>query len=165
MMVPPVNDTVEMAVMGLETSVVAPLLVIVSRSWRGWRWLSWPAPVAVATFLVAHVVLTAWMLATMPGWLADLGFQVGLVAISAVFWLPVVGPRPISDAARMIYLFLAMPTMDLAGVYVVLRGDAAGGLAMIVAMLPVGLVAVAMAWRWIVDEGLSAPATASGARR
>jgi hypothetical protein len=45
-----------------------------------------------------------------------------------------------------------MPAMDLAGVFVVLHGDAAGGLAMIVAMLPVGCAAVATTWHWLVTE-------------
>jgi cytochrome c oxidase assembly factor CtaG len=45
-----------------------------------------------------------------------------------------------------------MPSLDLAGVVIVLRGDAAGGLAMIVGMLPVGVAAVALCWRWIIHE-------------
>jgi hypothetical protein len=52
----------------------------------------------------------------------------------------------------MIYLFASMPAMDLAGVFVVLHGDSAGGLAMIVAMLPVGVAALVTTWHWVLTE-------------
>jgi hypothetical protein len=80
-----------------------------------------------------------------------------LIAISLVFWLPVIGrSRRLSDAGQTVYLFLAMPAMDLAGVFVVLHGDATGGLAMIVAMLPVGGAAVLLTWRWMLAEAVAA---------
>jgi cytochrome c oxidase assembly factor CtaG len=88
----------------------------------------------------------------MPPPATDAAFHLGLLIVSLWFWLPVIGPRPLTEAAQCVYLFLAMPTMDLAGVYVVLHGDAGGGLAMIVAMLPVGVVAVVRTWQWIVRE-------------
>ncbi len=146
-------DVAEMALMGLETSVVAPLIVLLLRSWPGWRVLTWPAVVALPVFLVGHAAITAWMAVVMPPVLPDVGVHAALVALSLVFWLPVLGrDRRLSDAGRSVYLFLAMPTMDLAGVFVVLHGDSPGGLAMIVAMLPVGLVAVLLTWRWIAAE-------------
>lgn len=147
------SDTVEMAVMGLDTSLVAPALILACRDWRGWRFLTLPAVVALPAFLVVHAGLTAWMAVSMPTRVPDLGFHAGLVLCSLVFWLPVLGShRRLSEAGRSLYLFLAMPAMDLAGVFVVLHGDSAGGLAMIVAMLPVGLAAVAMTWRWLLAE-------------
>ncbi|HEY1486156.1 MAG TPA: hypothetical protein VGF84_08620 [Micromonosporaceae bacterium] len=147
------NDTVEMALMGMDTSIIAPLIVLAARSWPGWRRLVIPAALTLPLFLLAHAAITVWMVQAMPGPGSDLGFQAGLIVVSVWFWLPVFGPaRRLSDAGRTAYLFLAMPTMDLAGVYVIVRGDAAGGLAMIVAMLPIGLLAVALTWHWILTE-------------
>jgi hypothetical protein len=147
------HDTVEMAVMGLDTSVIAPAILLATRRWPGWAALSWPAPVGLPVFLVIHAGITVWMSLTMPTVLEDLAFQAGLIVASFVFWLPVLGVvRGLTDAGTMIYLYLAMPTMDLAGVWVVLRGDSAGGLAMIVAMLPVGVAAVVSTWRWLAAE-------------
>lgn len=150
------TDVVEMAVMGLDTSIVAPVLILISRTWRGWRLFAWPAPFALCAFVTAHAALTVWMAVTMPALAADLVLHLALVFVSFVFWLPVIGPhRPLADAGRCVYLFLAMPAMDLAGVYVVLHGDSAGGLSMIVAMLPVGITAVVLTWRWLLAEELN----------
>jgi hypothetical protein len=151
------SDAAEMAVMGLDTSVLAPAIILLSRSWRGWRVLAWPATLALPAFVIAHAAVTVWMTVTMPPWSADLAFQALLIAISFVFWLPVIGrSRRLSDGGQMVYLFLAMPAMDLAGVFVVLHGDATGGLAMIVAMLPVGGAAVLLTWRWMLAEAVAA---------
>jgi hypothetical protein len=142
-----------MALMGLDTSAIAPLIVLATRSWSGWRRLALPAVIALPLFLVFHAAITVAMALTMPAAVADVAIQMGLILISVCFWLPVLGPvHRLSGAGRMAYLFLAMPTMDLAAVFVVLHGDAVGGLAMIVAMLPVGLVAVALAWQWMLAE-------------
>ncbi|MGN6474642.1 MAG: hypothetical protein ACTHK4_13475 [Mycobacteriales bacterium] len=157
-------DMVEMALMGLDTSLVAPAVLYASRSWPGWTALTLPAVVALPVFLVVHAALTVWMTLSMPTLAGDIGFQAALIVVSFVFWLPVLAPeRRLSDAGRSVYLFLAMPTMDLAGVFVVLHGDSPGGLAMIVAMLPVGLVAVFLTWRWISNE--SEICDAAGSRR
>jgi len=143
--------------MGLDTSIVAPAVALASRRWRGRQFLTWPASLALPSFLAVHIALTAWMTIAMPSLVADLGFQVALTAASVVFWLPVLAAtRRLSDAGRCVYLFLAMPAMDLAGVFVVLHGDPAGGLAMIVAMLPVGVAAVVSTWRWMAIEEAAA---------
>jgi len=82
-----------------------------------------------------------------------------LLGCAAVFWHPVVGSTGRLDAiGRSVYLFLAAPSLDLAAVVVVAQGDSAGGLAMIVAMLPIGLAAVAYMWRWLVTEEAAARA-------
>jgi hypothetical protein len=146
-------DVTEMALMGLETSLVAPAILLLSRSWPGWQILTWPAAVAMPAFLVAHLAITVWMSMSASTVVTELVIQVALIAVSLVFWLPVVArDSRLTEAGRMVYLFLAMPAMDLAGVFVVLNGDSRGGLAMIVAMLPVGVVAVASTWRWIAAE-------------
>lgn len=147
------HDTLEMAVMGLDAAVVAPLLYLATRRRLQWdRWLALPAPVMLVTYCLVHTAITVGMDEAMPPPLPDVGFHVALIVASIGFWLPVIGRRRISDAGRMVYLFLAMPTMDLAGVWVVLRGDASGGLAMIVGMLPIGVWTLIMAWRWMSRE-------------
>lgn len=52
----------------------------------------------------------------------------------------------------MLYLFLSAPALDLAGVMVVILGDAPGGLAMIVGMLPAGGIAIVVTWQWVTRE-------------
>jgi hypothetical protein len=147
------HDTVEMAVMGLETAVVAPLLVMATGRWPGWRRLLLPAVVSLPVYVVLHAAVTIGMSVVMPGPALDIGFNVALIVVSVGFWLPVlVRPGGLGPAGAGIYLLLAMPSLDLAGVVVVLRGDPAGGLAMIIGMLPMGLAAVALWWRWIVEE-------------
>jgi hypothetical protein len=45
-----------------------------------------------------------------------------------------------------------MPALDLPGVWLVARGDGPGGIAMILAMSPLGLTALALTWRWVREE-------------
>ena len=96
---------------------------------------------------VAHMAAMGLLVAgAAPGLLRAL---VGAVT----FWTPVFGVhRRLSDGARTLYLYLAMPMLDLAGVLMVAAGDAAGGLAMIVGMLPMAATTVALTWRWITAE-------------
>jgi cytochrome c oxidase assembly factor CtaG len=152
-----------MAEMGLETSVVAPSLLLATRDrlpWLPWRALALPAAAALPLFLAAHSAITIGMAFHEPPALEHLLLHGVLLVAALLFWHPVFGrTRRLSDPGRVAYLFLAMPTMDLAGVYVVLRGDQAGGIAMIVAMLPVGLIALAVSWRWLMAEERAARAS------
>ncbi len=142
-----------MVEMGLETSALAPALVLLARNRLPLDRLALPGAVALPLFLAVHSAITMTMPFHDPSPLAHVGLHALLLAAALWFWLPVLGERRrMSDPARMVYLYLAMPVMDLAGVYVVLRGDSAGGIAMIVAMLPVGLAAVAVTWRWMLVE-------------
>jgi hypothetical protein len=109
--------------------------------------------VVLPLFLGVHAAITVWMAFHDPTAPAHVALHGALLAAAVLFWLPVLGRRRrLGDAGRMVYLYLAMPTLDLAGVYVVLRGDPMGGIAMIAAMLPLGMAAVAVTWRWIVAE-------------
>lgn len=147
------SDIIEMAIMGLDTSLLAPLTYFLTRRWVKWERVALPAVLALPVFLLAHTAITVWMSLHMPTWATDWIYQLGLLMASVIFWLPVLGERHrLQPGGRMIYLFAAMPAMDMAGVFVVLHGDAAGGLAMIVAMLPVGLAALLTTWRWVVSE-------------
>lgn len=144
-----------MAEMGLLTSVAAPLIAARARRPR-WRRLDALTPPAVPTFLGFVVLHAVIVLAMAYGLVPDVWNQpvhgVLLVA-SVLFWLPVLGVRRrISDPARTVYLFLSMPPLDLPAVWVIARGDAPGGLAMIVAMMPVGLIAIVVTVRWMLQE-------------
>lgn len=153
-------DTVEMAVMGLLTSLVAPALILGTRrvvpSWH-WDRLALPAWVVLPAFLVAHAggtILMSRYELTVP---VSLTLHGVLLLGAVLFWLPVFGSRHrLSDPARTAYLFLAAPSLDLGAVWVIATGDSRGGLAMIVAMLPIGLTAVVSTWRWIAREERSA---------
>ncbi|CAM2980896.1 hypothetical protein SAXI111661_11825 [Saccharomonospora xinjiangensis] len=144
------TSAVHMAGMGLAISVVAPALVLATR--RGVAWQRVPAPplLVLPAFVALHAVVTVAGHAVTPfgPWLALHG---ALFAGAVWFWLPVLAGRN-SPALRSVYLFLAGPALDLAAIYLIIAGDVAGGLAMIVAMLPIGLAAVAVTWRWITEE-------------
>lgn len=146
---------VHMATMGLLVSVVAPALAaVVARVPAVDRWTP-PALVALPGFALLHAAVT--VLVEAPGSAADAGTVAAahtvLLAGAVAFWAPVLGARRrLPEAGRVVYLFLAGPVLDLAGVWLVATGDSAGGLAMIVGMLPIGVAALVLTWRWVVDE-------------
>lgn len=159
------SDIVMMGGMGLLVSVLAPATVLGTRRWSRWPALTLPAAVAGPLFLLVHTVLMVLMVGPMlPMWL-DGAAHAALFAAAVLFWAPVFGPGPrrLRDAGRSVYLFLFMPALDMVAIYLIIRGHAAGGLAMIVGMLPIGLIAVAVTWRWMAQEerleqALTAPA-------
>lgn len=142
---------VHMAAMGLLTSVVAPGVVLLTRDRIGWHALTPPAWLILPVFVLLHGVVTVSMVVRAWPIADDMAMHSLLFAGAIGFWLPVLTDR-ISPAGRCLYLFIAAPALDLAAVYAVVFGDPSGGLAMIVAMLPIGLVAVAITWRWVVEE-------------
>lgn len=145
-----VDSAVHMAAMGVLVSLVAPVLVLVTR--RRVEWSSVPAPpmLVLPVFVVLHAIVTI-----VGQEIHDAAWQgmlhTGLFAGAVWFWLPVLVGE-LGQAARSVYLFLAGPALDIAAIYLIINGDSAGGLAMIVAMLPIGLAAVAVTWRWIAAE-------------
>ena len=145
------------ALMGLLTSALAPLLVLAGRRRvpvevpagpRPWR-----AAGILAGFTVVHAVT---VLAVGPG--TDLAVSLvvhGVLVVGAVaFWLPVLGrgATRLPDAGRAVYLFLACPLLDTAALALVVRGEEPAGIAMIVAMLPIGVAAIALTLRWVAAE-------------
>lgn len=146
------GQIVHMAAMGALTSLVAPAILLASRGLALWRKVPAPPALILPGFVLLHGAVTVapelWLLPS----LVDGLLHVVLLAGAVVFWLPIVGPRSAGAAARSVYLFLAGPSLDLAAVYLIIRGNEPGGLAMIVAMLPIGLAAVAVTWRWIAEE-------------
>lgn len=146
-------EIVHMGVMGLLTSVVAPALVLATRSSIRWHRVPAPPLVVLPLFVLLHGFLTIVMGLRPLSTVTDLLLHGLLVIAAAVFWLPVLVPRPgFPESARGVYLFLAAPSLDLAAVFLVIDGHEPGGLAMIVGMMPLCLAAVAVAWQWIVRE-------------
>jgi hypothetical protein len=147
-------EMVHMAGMGLLTSVVAPALAVLARrvarvaglARLGW----WMLP----PFVAVHAVVTLLMGASEPPLLIHSALDLLLLGGAVCFWLPVLGPPSarLDDLSRCIYLLLAAMSLDLPAVVLVARGSPAGGLAMIVAMLPIGLAAVALFWQAAVAE-------------
>lgn len=145
-------QTLAMALSGLLVAAGVPALVHFTRAWAGWWRISLPAAVALPLFLVLHaaVVLSEPFV---PSGLARLGVEALLLYAAMLYWLPVLGARHrLSDPARSVYLYLSMPVLDLPAVVMVARGHTAGGLAMVVAMLPIGLTALGVTWRWVTQE-------------
>lgn len=142
-----------MAEMGVITSLLAPAIILEGRRRWSWSLLSLPAPVALVGFVLLHGAITLGMDSMAAGRVSSLLLHAALLVGAIVFWLPVLaGPHRLDRAGRAVYLFLGAPALDLAGVVVVARGDSVGGLAMIVAMFPIGLAAVWAAWSWINGE-------------
>ena len=142
------ESVAHMAGMGLLVAVAAPLLLraalcVAPELDRA----APPAVVALPGFVVLHALVT------LDGdRLGPLGPALLLLG-AAAFWAPVFGVhRRLPDGGRVLYLFLAMPMLDLAGVWTVAAGDGLGGLAMIVGMLPMGAFAMVVFWRWVTAE-------------
>lgn len=147
------GEIVHMAAMGLLTSVVAPAIVLAGRRFVPWRRVRAPPALVLPIFLALHSTLTVAMGRIEFPVPADLALHALLLAAAVWFWLPVLQPKPgTPDAVRAVYLFLAGPSLDLAAVYLIIVGEERAGLAMIVGMLPLGLAAVVVMWRWIVRE-------------
>jgi cytochrome c oxidase assembly factor CtaG len=148
----------DMAAMGLLVSALAPLLLVGLRI--ALPPLEPPAPPAagaLAGFVVLHAAMTFGLLRPL-----DTAAPIVLLLGALVFWAPVLGSRRLPPAHRIVYLFAAMPSLDLPGVWLVARGDGPGGIAMILGMLPIGLLAVVQLWRWATAEERRAVAEPAG---
>lgn len=149
-----------MLIMGLLTSVVAPLLVLAGRR-REARGPGRHPGLAVAILLGFTALHTAVVLA-MPhgGATLEVAWHALLLAGGLVFWLPAFGrgTTRLPEAGRSVYLFLACPLLDTAALALIVRGQEPAGLAMIVGMLPIAFAAVVLTWRWITAEERAARA-------
>ncbi|MFJ7150298.1 hypothetical protein ACIQVT_19160 [Streptomyces sp. NPDC100445] len=145
-------DALTMGLSGLLIAAGVPALIHRTRAWPGWGRISLPAAVALPLFVVLHAaaVLTEPFV---PSALARGIVEAFLLYAALLYWLPVLGTRHrLSDPARCMYLYLSMPLLDLPAVAMVAMGHTAGGLAMVAAMLPIGLAALGITWRWINQE-------------
>jgi hypothetical protein len=145
---------VHMGMMGLLVAVFAPaLLVLISRALPQLDRWTVPATVALPGFVILHAAVTVYTSRGPVPPLLDLATHFALLVGAMLFWAPVLGiRRRLPDPGRMLYLYLALPLLDLAGVWLVAVGDRPGGLSMIVGMLPMGVAAVVITWSWISRE-------------
>jgi hypothetical protein len=150
------------ALMGLLTSVVAPVIVLAVRRHRRppARPRPWLATGVLLGFAVLHAA-TVLLVGPATPLGADLAVHAVLLAGAVVFWLPVLshGSLRLPDAGRAVYLFLACPLLDTAALALVVRGDEPAGIAMIVGMLPIGVGAIVLTVRWIAAEERAAETT------
>ncbi|MGW7689645.1 cytochrome c oxidase assembly protein [Streptomyces asiaticus] len=148
------DDALTMGLSGLDVAVLVPGVIRATRSRPLWRRVSLPAGMALPLFLVVHAAATLTPLfhgAASPAvhWV----LEAALVGSGFLFWLPVFGGRyRLSEPGRCLYLFLASPLLDLPALLVIASGHALGGLSMIVGMLPIGIAAMAVTWRWATTE-------------
>jgi cytochrome c oxidase assembly factor CtaG len=79
-----------------------------------------------------------------------------LIVTSLLFWLPVAagarGPGRLGVGGVTVYLFSAMPAVDLAAVTLIARGEESAGASMLAGMLPIAIVAAWSFWRWAAGE-------------
>ncbi|MBO8200714.1 hypothetical protein JW613_20720 [Streptomyces smyrnaeus] len=150
-------DALAMGALGLALSVLLPALILGTRAgpaWaRLWQRLCPPAGAALGGFVVLHAAVTLGDCVLMPGTGVRIVLHAALLVGGLLFWLPVLGPaRRLSEPGRCLYLFVGAPLLDIPMVAVIALGHHYGGLGMIVGMLPMGVAAAALTWRWIWAE-------------
>ncbi|MFF7790199.1 hypothetical protein [Streptomyces sp. NPDC007991] len=151
-----------MALSGFVLAAVVPGVVWLARRVPMWERVSLPPVIALPVLVVVHAwVVLADLLHPMPAALTVVS-ELVLLAAAVTFWVPVVvrtRHRP-GDAGRCLCLFLAAPLLDLPVLGMIAAGHSAEGLAMIVGMLPLGVIAAALTWSWINREERQATADA-----
>jgi hypothetical protein len=93
---------------------------------------------------------TAGVIVSHVGPLA-LTFAGGVVLACAAVAL-CAGLRDVRPAAWFLYLFAAMPPMDLVAAWFLSTGRGDLGVVMVVGSLPVGAASFVAAWRWMLEE-------------
>jgi len=149
------NGVADAGAMGLVMAVIAPLLALYFSGHvaKIGRVLARHPALVLIAFVFDHAALMAAMTGDWsPAWLTGL-LRISLVVIAVAFWLPVVDRvNGLGDAARVVYLFIAGPLLDLPALYLIASGRSAAGIAMIVTMLPIPLAAVAAVYSWMRRE-------------
>lgn len=139
-------------VTGLVPSVIAPLLLLAVRGRLHVAPRRWPVGVVAAAFVLLHTGVTLSLLRPMSP-VTWAGLHVLLLLGAVAYWLPVLSRPPrLVGVGPFVYLALSSPFLDFAGVAVVVLGSPAGGVAMILAMLPINTAAVVCLWRSMVNE-------------
>jgi hypothetical protein len=62
------------------------------------------------------------------------------------------GLRDVDPAVRFLYLFAAMPPMDLLAAWFLSTGRGDLGVVMVIGSLPIGVASLVAAWRWMLEE-------------
>jgi hypothetical protein len=148
------GGTAHMFLTGVLVSVAAPLAVLAgARSRPGLDRYVPPARVALPTFVIVHAAVTVVDRQCPAGATGSAVCMLALTAAAVVFWFPVFGThRRLRPAARFLYLYAALPLLDLPAAWLITIGDGTGGTAMMLGMIPIGLIAVTDTWRWIAEE-------------
>jgi hypothetical protein len=142
-----------MALTGLAVSCLVPALLLATRGRTPWDRLPVHPALALPLFVLVHAADTVGEALLRPAPALRLLFLTALLLTSVLYWMPVLGgPYRLSGPGRCLYLYLSAPCLDLPAVLLITLGQAAGGLAMIVTMLPIGCAAMAATWRWITEE-------------
>jgi hypothetical protein len=110
----------------------------------------WRAPRLRPRWPVALAGYTAGVVVSHVGPLRETG--VGAVLLLAAAVLLCAGLRDVAPAGWFLYLFAAMPPMDLIAAWYLSSGSGDLGVLMIVFSLPVGVASLAAAWRWMLEE-------------
>ncbi len=127
----------ELALQMALATVVGPLLV-----WRLPRLrVSWQTGLGLYTLgvVISHVG---------PLRASPMG---GVVLVAAAIAL-CAGMRDLAPAVWFLYLFAAMPPMDLVAAWYLSTGDGDLGVVMIIGSLPLGAASLVTAWRWMLEE-------------
>jgi cytochrome c oxidase assembly factor CtaG len=150
------NMTVPLWVLtGSVSSVIAPAILLTARHLRRLRLFdrfALPVRVIGPVFVAIHAAVTISLLDHLAPWLWALVHLVLLVG-AIEYWLPVLGSkRRVTGLSRWLYFVFTSPLLDWAALAIVLLGHPAGGIAMILAMLPVNLTALWLLWQWMQQE-------------
>lgn len=104
--------------------------------------------------LAFHIGPLLW-LSLRVGWVHELEHLLFLAAALA-FWSVALAaepvPRRLPGLSRAAFVFGAMPVSDGAAAYLIAVGHPLAGVAMVAAMMPLGLAALTIAWRAMLDE-------------
>jgi hypothetical protein len=127
----------ELAMQMAIATLVGPVV-----AWRFPRLrMSWPLGLAAYTagVVFSHV---GPLRASFAGGIVLLGAALALCA----------GLRDVSPGARFLYLFAAMPPMDLVAAWYLSTGSGDLGVVMVIGSLPVGVASLVAAWHWMLEE-------------
>jgi hypothetical protein len=111
---------------------------------------AWRVPHLRISWQVALGIYTAGIVLSHVGPLRA-SLAGGVVLVLAAIAL-CAGLRDVDPSAWFLYLFAAMPPMDLIASWYLSTGDGDLGVVMIAASLPIGAASLVAAWRWMLEE-------------
>ncbi|WP_413811069.1 hypothetical protein [Streptomyces sp. OE57] len=148
------SSVAAMALSGFALAAVVPGVMWPLRRASLWERVSLPPGVALPLLVLLHGwAMLAGLMRPMPTAVTMVS-ELLLLPAAVAFWAPVVvrTRHRLSDPGACLYLFLAVPLLDLPVLGVIAAGHSVEGLAMIVGMLPLGIAAAAVTWSWISRE-------------
>ncbi len=111
---------------------------------------AWLLRIPRLSWLCALLLYTAGVVASHVGPLAGT-YPGGVVLVLGAVAL-CQGLRDVDPAIRFLYLFAAMPPMDLVAAWFLSSGRGDLGVVMVIGSLPIGAASLAAAWRWMLEE-------------